>query len=155
MYRYFKDRKLYSVSEWRLRLSEYHGSRFFMIRHLPILLLAAALFAVFVNDASAHQPRGIGMFGPTASGTAGSYTPAYGEHWGKNYNTQDWNRFYHYPYIYYPQNYYPATYYRSADNMYYRYPPEMRIPIYDKKNFNYYPEPHPYHGGFHYIIDIF
>ncbi|MBQ9454272.1 MAG: calmodulin-binding protein [Thermoguttaceae bacterium] len=127
-----------------------------MIRHLPILLLAAALFAVFVNDASARQPRGIGMFGPTGPGTTyNNYTPAYGEHWGKNYNTQDWNRFYHYPYIYYPQNYYPATYYRSADNMYYRYPPEMRIPIYDKKNYNFYPEPHPYHDGFHYTVDIF
>ena len=118
---------------------------FFMLRHLPVFLLAAALFVIFANDASAQRVRrGIGMFGPVASGT-----------WGKNYNTQDWNRFYHYPYIYYPQNYYPAEYYRSADNMYYRYPPEMRIPIYDKKNFNYYAEPKPYHDGFHYIMDIF
>jgi len=126
-----------------------------MIRHLPVLLLAAALFAVFASDASARQPRGIGMFGPVASGTSNNYSPAYNEHWGKNYNSQDWNRFYHYPYIYYPQNYYPAEYYRSADNMYYRYPPEMRIPIYDKKNYNYYPESHTYHGGFHYTVDIF
>ena len=128
----------------------------FRERHLPVFLLAAALFVIFANDASAQRVRrGIGMFGPVASGTAGNYAPAYNETWGKNYNTQDWNRFYHYPYIYYPQNYYPAEYYRSADNMYYRYPPEMRIPIYDKKNFNYYAEPKPYHDGFHYIMDIF
>ena len=126
-----------------------------MIRHLPVFLLAAALFVMFTDEASARRPRGIGMFGPTASGTAENYAPAYGESWGKNYNTQDWNRFYHYPYIYYPHNFYPEEYFRSADNMYYRYPAEMRIPLYDKRNYNYYAEPKTYHQGFHYITDIF
>ena len=39
--------------------------------------------------------------------------------------------------------------------MYHRYPKEMRIPIYNKKFYNYYAEPKPYHQGFHYTIDIF
>ena len=30
---------------------------------------------------------------------------AYGRSWGQTYNTQDWDRFYHYPYVYYPQNF--------------------------------------------------
>lgn len=132
-----------------------------MLRHLPVFLLAAALFVIFANDAQAQLlRRGNGMYGGAVAvqpqtQAAQAYAPAYNESWGKNYSTQDWNRFYHYPYIYYPQNFYPAEYYRSADNMYYRYPKEMRIPIYDKKNYNYYAEPKPYHDGFHYIMDIF
>ena len=52
-------------------------------------------------------------------------------------------------------NFYPEEYFRSADNMYYRYPAEMRIPLYDKRNYNYYAEPKTYHQGFHYMTDIF
>ena len=51
---------------------------------------------------------------------------AYGRSWGYTYKTQDWERFYHYPYVYYPQNFWGSEYYRSADSLYYRYPPEMR-----------------------------
>jgi hypothetical protein len=64
---------------------------------------------------------------------------AYGRVWGGTYRTQDWERFYHYPYVYYPQNFWGNEYYRSADSLYYRYPPEMRIPVYNKRWFNYYP----------------
>ncbi len=65
---------------------------------------------------------------------------AYNRQWGQNYSSQDWNRMYHYPYVYYPQNYWGRDYYRSSDNMYYRYPPEMRIPVYHKQWQNFYPE---------------
>ena len=83
------------------------------------------------------------------------HVPAFNQSWGSSYSTQDWNRFYHYPYVYYPQNYWPQEYYRSADDLYKRYPPEMRIPQYDKKMYNYYHEPKPYHQGSHYILDVF
>ena len=65
---------------------------------------------------------------------------AYGQTWGGQASTRDWNRFYHYPYVYYPQNFWGQEYYRSSDSMYHRYPPEMRIPVYNKKWHNFYPE---------------
>lgn len=80
---------------------------------------------------------------------------AYGYQWGSTYNTQDWNRFYHYPYVYYPQNYYGSEYYRSEESLYYRYPPEMRIPVYNKNWHNYYPSARKYHRGHHFILDVF
>ena len=84
-----------------------------------------------------------------------THAPAFNQSWGRSYSTQDWNRFYHYPYITYPQNYWPQEYYRSADDLYNRYPPEMRVPLYDKKMYNYHLEPKPYHSGNHYIMDVF
>ena len=95
---------------------------------------------------------------------------AYGRAWGGTYTTQDWNRFYHYPYVYYPQNFWGSEYYRSADSLYYRYPPEMRIPVYNRKWHNYYPNHRTryydgllnvrhngarYHSGKHFILDVF
>jgi hypothetical protein len=80
---------------------------------------------------------------------------AYGRSWGGSMNTQDWNRFYHYPYVYYPQNYYGNEYTKSAQDMYYRYPQEMRIPVYNKSWQNYYPEPRLYHSGAHFLLDVF
>jgi hypothetical protein len=65
---------------------------------------------------------------------------AYNRQWGHSYSTQDWNRMYHYPYVYYPQNYWGRDYYRSSEDLYYRYPPEMRIPVYHKQWQNFYPE---------------
>ncbi|MDO4550654.1 MAG: hypothetical protein Q4C96_05330 [Planctomycetia bacterium] len=85
----------------------------------------------------------------------GNQGPAFNQSWGQSYSTQDWNRLYHYPYVYYPQNFWPQEYYRSADDLYNRYPPEMRIPIYNKKMFNYHTEPKTSHSGFHYILDVF
>ena len=125
------------------------------MRSIPlVLLLAGAIFVCLSDNASAqqyYQDQAVAAY-PT-----GAYAPAAYNNgaWGKNYSTQDWNRFYHYPYVYYPHNFYPAEYFRSADNMYYRYPPEMQIPVYQRKNFNYYAEPKLYHHGFHYITDIF
>ena len=65
---------------------------------------------------------------------------AFGRVWGNTYRAQDWERFYHYPYVYYPQNFWGNEYYRSAESLYYRYPPEMRIPVYNNNWQNYYPK---------------
>lgn len=80
---------------------------------------------------------------------------AFGQQWGKTYSSQDWTRFYHYPYVYYPENFWGNDYYRSADNMYYRYPPEMQIPVYNKQWHNEFPEPRRYHKGHQFILDVF
>jgi len=79
---------------------------------------------------------------------------AYGQQWAGSYNTQDWNRFYHYPYVYYPQNFWSSDYYRSSQDLYYRYPPEMRIPVYNRRNINYYPAPRIFHSGHHFMLDV-
>ncbi len=65
----------------------------------------------------------------------------------------DWGRFYYYPYVYYPHNYqrYPESY----DDLYYRYPAERRIPVYNADWHNFYPSKRPYHSGHHFILDIF
>ena len=80
---------------------------------------------------------------------------AYGQAWGGTYTAQDWNRFYHYPYVYYPQNFWGNEYYRSADSLYYRYPPEMRIPVYNRRWHNYYPTRRKYYAGHHFQLDVF
>ncbi|MCG6156893.1 hypothetical protein [Rubinisphaera margarita] len=64
----------------------------------------------------------------------------------------DWNRFYYYPYMYYPQNF---QQYGSYDHMYYRYAPEMQIPVYNKDWHNFYPTERPYHKGYHFHLDVF
>ena len=45
--------------------------------------------------------------------------------------------------------------YRSAESLYYRYPPEMRIPVYNKQWHNFYPEERRYHWGKHFMLDVF
>jgi len=126
-------------------------------RTMIVLLCAAAVLTVFsVADAQAQQ--------------------AFGRQWGRTYSTQDWNRFYHYPYVFYPQNFWGTDYYRSSEDLYYRYPPEMRVPVYNKQWHNYYPvhrtdppfREHQllplcgdrstgakYHKGHHFILDTF
>ncbi|MDR3109780.1 MAG: hypothetical protein LBU65_08845 [Planctomycetaceae bacterium] len=79
----------------------------------------------------------------------------YAKNWSRTYNAQDWQRFYHYPYVYYPQNYWSQDYYRSSDNIYQRYPAEMQIPAYNKANYNYFPETKKYYQGNHFRLDIF
>ncbi|TWT86860.1 hypothetical protein Mal64_36900 [Pseudobythopirellula maris] len=92
--------------------------------------------------------------GATAD-TADAQQQAYGRAWGGTAASQDWNRFYHYPYVYYPQNYWGSEYFRSADSLYHRYPPEMRIPVYNKRWHNYYPAGRRYHSGHHFVLDVF
>ena len=132
-----------------------------MLRRLLLLtIIAASAFIVFAS-----------------SGDAAAQDRAFGRSWGHTYNTHDWERFYHYPYVYYPQNYWGNEYYRSAESLYYRYPQEMRVPVYNKAWHNYYPQglghyknrntplgqthygPSPtvgrYHWGHHFILDVF
>jgi hypothetical protein len=80
---------------------------------------------------------------------------AYGRVWGNTYRAQDWERFYHYPYVYYPQNFWGNEYYRSAESLYFRYPPEMRVPVYNCNWHNYYPEGRRYHSGHQFVLDTF
>ena len=87
--------------------------------------------------------------------TARADQRAYGRVWGKSYSNEDWNRFYHYPYVFYPQNYWGNEYYRSAESLYFRYPPEMQIPVYNKKWQNELPQPRRYHWGHHFQLDVF
>jgi hypothetical protein len=99
----------------------------------------------------------LGLFALADTPKAQAQQPpqAYGRQWANSYSTQDWNRFYHYPYVYYPQNFYGDDYYRSSESLYYRYPSEMRIPVYNKQWHNYYPEGRLYHSGHHFVLDVF
>lgn len=65
----------------------------------------------------------------------------------------DWQRFYSYPYVYYPQNFQRLP--ESYDHLYYRYPVQKQIPVYNKSWYNFYPSEKPYHSGHHYILDVF
>lgn len=126
-----------------LRFPNQEGG-FPMTRHILIVvactLFVAVVFAMAGADASAQSP-------PAAVSQPGYV--------GGSYGAQDWNRLYHYPYVYYPQNFYPQEYYRSSNSMVHRYPPEMRIPAYNRSWQNYYPAPRRYHMGHHFILDVF
>lgn len=89
-----------------------------------------------------------------ATGEEAHGQQAFGKSWNQVANG-NWERFYHYPYVYYPQNFWGQEYYKSSDSLYYRYPPEMRIPVYNKKWHNYYPSPRLYHSGHHFQLDVF
>jgi hypothetical protein len=78
----------------------------------------------------------------------------YGPMWPATGN-RDCARFYHYPYVFYPQNFYGSEYFRSSDSMYYRYPAEMQIPVYNRNWHNYYPSERRYHSGHHFLTDVF
>ena len=108
-----------------------------MIRRTMLALCCAASFVVLLSTSEAQAQQ------------------AFGRQWGRSYSTQDWNRMYHYPYVYYPQNFWGRDYYRSSEDMYYRYPPEMRIPVYNKQWHNEYPQPRRYYEGHHFILDTF
>ena len=108
-----------------------------MIRRIYFAVAAAALFVAVNTADKAHAQQ------------------AYGRAWGNTYNTTDWERFYHYPYVYYPQNFWSSEYYQSSDDLYYRYPQEMRVPVYNKQWHNMYPEGALYHSGHHFILDTF
>jgi hypothetical protein len=93
--------------------------------------------------------------GATLSTDTAEAQQGYGRQWGSSYTTQDWNRFYHYPYVYYPQNFWGDEYYRSSDSLYYRYPAEMRTPVYNTRWHNEFPEGRAWHSGHHFILDQF
>ena len=106
-----------------------------MYRRILLALTCASVFAICQSSArvEAQQPG----------------------QWGSGYTYQNWNRFYHYPYVYYPQNFRSNDYYRSAQDMYYRYPQEMRVPVYNKQWQNYYPVGRKFHYGHHFMLDVF
>ncbi len=109
-----------------------------MIRRATLILCGvAALWVALAADTQAQQPH------------------AFGRVWGGAYTTHDWERFYHYPYVFYPQNFWGSEYYRSDESLYHRYPPEMRIPVYNKQWHNMYPAGQRYHSGHHFITDVF
>lgn len=111
-------------------------------RTLLAMLCAAGFVASLPADVAAQEPVPYNMH-------------AYGRRWGGTYGFRDYDRFKHYPYVYYPQNFYGNEYYRSADDLYYRYVPEMRTPVYNRQWFNYYPESRKYHRGHHFVLDQF
>ena len=43
----------------------------------------------------------------------------------------------------------------QSENLYFRYPPEMRIPVYNKAWHNEYPQPRRYYQGHDFILDVF
>ncbi len=150
-------------------------------RSFALVCAAGLVYCTLASSVSAAEPRGKNPISRTSyvSGEAGVGAPlpagagtAFGRQWSHTYGTQDWERFYHYPYVYYPQNFWGSEYYRSSENLYYRYPPEMRIPVYNKQWHNYYPEAAEwnkymnhrhkgpptggrYHSGHHFILDTF
>ena len=114
-----------------------------MIRHrVAGAMTALALLCFAAPDAAAQPPSGAG-------------TQAYGYQWGSSYNNQDWNRLYHYPYVWSPQNFYQDGYYQSANDLYHRYPQEMRVPVYNRAWQNDYPKSRRYHHGHHFNLDVF
>ena len=113
-----------------------------MVRRTLLALCCAVGLSVLISvEAQAQQP----MTGQQA----------FGRQWGSSYSTQDWNRLYHYPYVYYPQNFWSSEYYQSSNDLYFRYPPEMRVPVYNKQWMNMYPEGRLYHQGHHFMLDVF
>jgi hypothetical protein len=111
------------------------GGKYTMLR--PIVLALACAAGCLLADRAQAQDR------------------AYTRPGGNAVASRDWNRFYHYPYVYYPQNFWGNDYYRSSGDMYYRYPPEMQIPVYNKKWHNSYPENRRFHSGHHFMLDVF
>jgi hypothetical protein len=109
-----------------------------MIRRL-LLALACASIMGLMSSASEAQAQ----------------ERAYGRVWGGQNSRMDWDRFYHYPYVYYPQNFWGNEYYRSSQDLYFRYPQEMRIPVYNRQWHNEYPEERRYHQGHHFMLDVF
>jgi hypothetical protein len=114
-------------------------------RTIFALLLAGGMFAVAPRGAQGQNPGGVVY--------PDSHT--YGYQWGHAFSGRDYERFYHYPYVYYPQNFYGNEYFRSRNDLYYRYPPEMQIPVYNRAWFNYYPQYNKFHKGHHFILDTF
>jgi len=114
-----------------------------MNRHWwSVAILAACLGMGTISTARAQQPFSGGQ-------------RAFGQQWGQSAATPDWNRFYHYPYVWYPQNFYADGYMKSANDLYYRYPQEMRVPVYNRAWQNYYPKNRRYYQGHHFHLDVF
>ena len=57
--------------------------------------------------------------------------------------------------MWYAQNFYADGYMQSANDLYYRYPEEMRVPVYNRTWQNYYPKNRRYYQGHHFNLDVF
>ena len=121
-----------------LAAAKTHWGMIQMIRRLSKCLLAIVVLGFCCSIASEAKAQ-----------------RAFGRSWGTASSARDWDRFYHYPYVYYPQNFWSKDYYRSSDSMYYRYPSEMRVPVYNKQWHNFYPAGRLYHRGHHFNLDVF
>ncbi len=108
-----------------------------MIRRIMLLLPLAIALLLVVESQTAQAQQ------------------AYGRAWAASRPVHDWNRFYHYPYVYYPQNFWTNQYFRSSNSLYFRYPTEMRVPVYNRKWHNYYPSERRYHSGHQFVLDVF
>ncbi len=100
-----------------------------MIRRLTLTLAGFVLIAVVTT-----------LWSPTSAKAAGRGQPT------------DWHRYY-YPYVYYPHNF--QSHRISYDHLYYRYPANRRIPVFDKNWHNPYTAPRPWHRGNHFKLDVF
>lgn len=118
-----------------------------MRQSMLALLITAGIFGSVPPQAKAQNGYSGGQVYPNAQ--------AYGRRWGGTFSSRDYDRFTHYPYVYYPHNFYGPEYFRSRNNLYHRYVPEMRIPVYNRQWFNYYPQHRKYHKGHHFILDQF
>lgn len=112
-----------------------------------------------VRTASAQTPASLAAYKQcySSGGYSNPNSPkpmGYGPMWPATGN-RDCSRFYHYPYVFYPQNFYGSEYFRSSDSMYYRYPAEMQIPVYNRQWHNEYPSERRYHWGHHFLTDVF
>lgn len=111
------------------------------------------------DSAASTQGVSLASYGQnyaTATGYGGTpQAMAFGRSWGGDASNRDNSRFLHYPYVFYPQNFRSSDYYRSSDSLYYRYPPEMQIPVYNRQWHNYYPSSRRYHSGHQFILDVF
>jgi len=112
-----------------------------MTRHLYAWAAVTAALVWFSSVAIAQPPAG--------------GQQAFGYQWANSYNAHDWNRLYHYPYVWYPQNFYADGYMKSANDLYHRYPQEMRVPVYNRDWQNYYPKSRRYYQGHHFHLDVF
>jgi hypothetical protein len=126
--------------------SAIHIGELGMSRTMFSLLLAAGLLALAPGAVHAQHPPG-GVVFPDSQ--------TYGYRWGHAFSNRDYERFYHYPYVYYPHNFYGNEYFRSRNDLYYRYVPEMQIPVYNRQWFSYYPQYRKFHKGHHFVLDTF
>ena len=95
------------------------------------------------------------LFGGLMTCEVNGQEHAFGRSWGGNYGHRNMQRFYHYPYVTYPHNYWGNEYFRSGNDLYHRYPAEMRIPVYNRGWHNYYPTSRRYHFGHQFLTDVF
>jgi hypothetical protein len=115
-----------------------------MFRSISLAVLCSLGLLWFSGSASAQQ-----AFSHQASGHQ-----AFQQQWATSH-TQNWQRFYYYPFVLYPHNFHSPDFYQSRPNLYHRYPAEMRVPAYNRSWINFFPQQRRFHSGNHFRLDIF